>query len=177
MSWLYEDSTLVIALGVLSVVLLALVFLKTGAKAALYGLAAAVVFVVLAVVVERQVVTNREQLEAMFEELAAAFKNGDAGTVMAAIDPAAVRVRGDAQQALGRVRLSDVKITDQRITLEPRGNANTAEVDVTVRVSGNERGGMSVKDYLGRFLVQVRKLQGRWLIQSYAEQPIVGKAH
>lgn len=175
MTWLLEDSTPAIVLGVLLEALLALVLLKTGRRAALAAMGGVLVLVALAVLVERWVVTDREQLEELFARLAAALAARDADTVLAAIDPAAARVRSDARRVLA-ARLDEVTITDLRIALRPRGQPSTAEADLTARASSRPgRGSPAAQSVMGRFLIQLRKEQDRWLIESYQEQPLLGK--
>lgn len=176
MTWLLEDSTPAIVLGVLLEALLALVLLKTGRRAALAAMGGVLVLVALAVLVERWVVTDREQLEELFARLAAALAARDADTVLAAIDPAAARVRSDARRVLAAARLDEVTITDLRIALRPRGQPSTAEADLTARASSRPgRGSPASQSVVGRFLIQLRKEQDRWLIESYQEQPLLGK--
>lgn len=178
---LFENPVPSLILGVIVAAMLGVIYLQIQKRWALVGAIFAVAATIGAVVVERIVVTPREEVRVVLHELEQALAANDLDAVLVLIDPEAAAMLNSA-----RARLPDVKITRAKITtpiaveVNEYGRPPTAEAVFTgrIEVSGNLGGGMIPLDkapYIRRFTIQLRKPADRWLMYDYAESDPLGR--
>ena len=121
---------------------------------------------IAAIVADRLVETDREQLQELFPRLAIAAERGDIDTILASLDPDLRPLRADAEKVLKEVRPTEVAITKLDVTVDPPA----ATVDMLVRVSGNVVGEGTPGAVLVALRVAMREKGGKWLVRKAVVQ-------
>ena len=110
---------------------------KMGGQAIWLGLASvAIVVGIAAATVDHLTITDREELELLLPRLARAVQEKDLSTLLAAIAPEVRPVRRQAEDAVKRIRPSQVVITKLEVEVDDHSEPSTAEAELLVRVSG-----------------------------------------
>ncbi len=167
MTWLTEDPTLLITLGLIVELFLGIALFNSG-RLIIAGPMLVVGAIVLAgVMVERWIVTDREAVLAALDEAVEACEAEQVDRLLAFIDPAQGALRRTTQAAItgvqvDRIKLVDVEVQISRLTPQP-----TATIYVTARVSGQFRGavGATGETFLS-YRLDWRKVDDRWLITA-----------
>lgn len=177
MSWLFEDPTTVIVAGVFLEVLLAVALFNTGRGAIAWAMAGVFVLVGVAMLVERVVVTEREQIADALAGVASALEANDVERVLSFIDPAASGMRGSVRTALANARIHEARVYDLVVELDGRSNPPTAQAEFTGRVKGSYRGetGGGEGMVLRKFTVDFRRQGDRWLMTNYEDRGTIGR--
>src|SRR5215211_577876 len=100
MQWLFENPWPSVVAGAIVALAFGLMFLRSGRTAWLVAMAGVLVSLALLVVVERAVVTDREQVELTLEEIAVALERNDSDKVVDYILPDQTELRGYAKRTL-----------------------------------------------------------------------------
>jgi hypothetical protein len=177
LSWLFEDPTTLIVAGVLIEVLLAVVLYNTGRGAVVGAMVAVLVVVGLGVLIERIVVTDREQVADTLAGVASAAQANDVEEVLSFIDPASTGMRASVRMALGSARISEVRIYDLVVEVNEESNPPKAQAEFTGRVKGHYRGeaGSGEGMLLRKFTVNFRRQGDRWLMTDYEDRGPLGR--
>jgi len=175
MSPFTEDPKLLIAAGVLIEALLAVALVKSG-RAVLIAVMVGVFAIVLAgVVVERMIVTPREEVETTLYTAARQVEHNDVEGVLSHVDPAAADFRAAVRSWLPQIRVHDVAIRSLRIAVNQRKNPPTARADFVGRVHGDfNETGFDQTTVLRQFSVEFRKQGQRWLMTGYQDREPFG---
>ncbi len=126
------------------------------------------------ILVERLIVTEREQVEITLYDAAEAVEKNDINAVMKFIAPAAPR-REELRARLPRYHIEKVSIkNDLKITVNDKTSPPSATAEFHVVVTGGDRGGnahdVSLPFY---FVVFFERDKDRWLINGYDERSIL----
>ena len=110
---------------------------KMGGQVIWLGLASvAIVVGIAAATVDHLTITDREELELLLPRLARAVQEKDLSTLLAAIAPEVRPVRRQAEDAVKRIRPSQVVITKLEVEVDVETEPLTAAAELLVRVSG-----------------------------------------
>jgi hypothetical protein len=165
MTWLLEDSLPVIVMGVILIAALAVGFIKTGSRAPLYGLAFVILLLIGLVLLERMVVTDREQVEDVLFTIAKAVERNDIDEAIRHISPEAPGVQ-HADRELRRVNFREVDIKPNlEIEVFADRSPPTAEARFNVVVVGDIGGGP--QRYPRYVEVTFEKQGERWVARDY----------
>ena len=164
MSWLFEDPTTVIVAGVILLTLLAAALLITGRMKICLAMAiVAVVFTGL-VLVERWVVTEREQVEAIIHDLAAAIVTQQQDRVVSHISQNSTKppsLRRIAAGYMANFHIKEVKFIDAlEITINANNDPPIAHAQFSVVLVGPVR-------YPTKLEVWFRKEANHWRVFKY----------
>jgi len=107
---LLENPTPIWAVGAVLATLTALIFLARRNLPSLFALVGVVVLTLLLVLVERIIVTEREEVEAAVYRLAAAVEANDLPAVLAHLDPASIKPTSDAKTLLLRLKIAKAHV-------------------------------------------------------------------
>ena len=118
MSWLFEDPTTLIVAGLLIEGLLAVALVKSGRALLIAAMAGVLILVGLGVLVERLVVTDREQIETTLNEVCTALEANEVPGVLSHIDPAATGMRSRVQSDLSSAHITEVRLFDLEIQVD-----------------------------------------------------------
>ena len=176
MSWLFEDPTTLIVSGVLIEALLAVALYNTGRGAIITAMIGVLAVVGLGVIIERIVVTDREQVADTLADVASAVQANDVERVLSYIDPASTGMRATVRTALGSARISEVRIYDLVVDVNQRSNPPTAQAEFTGRVKGHYRGEAASGEgmLLRKFTVSLRRQGDRWVMTDYEDRGAIG---
>lgn len=177
MSWLFEDPTTLIVAGLLIEVLLGVALFKSGRAALVLVMLGVLVLVGSGVVIERLVVTDREEVEETFDGICRALMANDAKAVLSYIDPMAADIRSHIQSVLPQAQVTDARVYDLIVDVQRHVAPPRAQAHFVGRVKGRFRGagqGGSEGLVLRRFTVDLRKQGDRWLVVTYEDHGTIG---
>jgi hypothetical protein len=166
MSWLTEDSTIVLIIAVVVAAGLVLAFLKTGRGLYLLCLGGVILLAMVLVLIERYVVTDREQIEETLSGAAAAVEANDFDAALAYLAPNAELLHNDILRRLQRVNVEEATITDLSIDFSPLELPPKA-IARFLGILKFEASGIPYDRILRRLTLKLAKHGDRWLIESY----------
>lgn len=166
MTWFTENPTPPVVLGIVVEALLVVVLMKTGRREALWGMLFTAVATIGVVVANLLIVTPREEVTTALEEIRQLVEQNDRPELVKRIDPAAVSLRNQVQYDLANLTVEKAKIDKLKVLVNAEATSARAEFDGVVVI----REGMSRPIPL-RFRVDLRKLDGRWVVSSAEYQP------
>ena len=143
---------------------------KMGGQVIWLGLASvAIVVGIAAATIDHLTVTDREELELLLPRLARAVQEKDHSTLLAAIAPEVRPVQQQAEDAVKRIRPSQVVITKLEVVVDKETEPLTATAELLVRVSGqvadqHEGTGIAAATVS-------REKRNRWLITDCEVRP------
>jgi hypothetical protein len=170
MTWFLESPWPALLIGGLATAILASGWLHTGRQALLYLMLVCILLTVGAVVLERAIVTDREQVDATLHEIARLVEKNDVPAVLRHAYSGSPAVRAQAAAELPRYKFQTVTIArNLEIKMFPKHlpPKATAEFNVIVR-AGLADG--SWGDQSGVRFVEVTLFQeptGEWRVASY----------
>jgi len=170
MTTLFESPWPVIFCGVVAEAILGAVFLGSRRVIFLLPMAIVLVLVLSGVALERMVVTQREEVEATLDGLAAALEANDVEGALGYLSPSAGATRGRAQWALDRFKVTKAKISGLEITVNKLTNPPSATAAFTGSLGlFDRRGEVPTSSYPISFTAEFRKEGDRWLVTKHTE--------
>ncbi|MFM8892055.1 MAG: hypothetical protein ACKOTB_10635 [Planctomycetia bacterium] len=122
------------------------------------------------------VVTDREQLLALFPRLARAAETRDVATLVAAVDPDLRPLRAEAERALAVVAPTAVVITRLDVDVRSEGVPPEAMAHLLVRVTGRVIDPHTPSTTLVALKVSLHKRDGAWLVRdAEVDEPRPGR--
>ena len=135
MSWLFDDSTSVLAVTVLVEIILIVALLRSGKTSLLYAALVVAVACGACVAIELMVETDRERIEQVIEQTRSAVLANDREQVLDLIAPGSLKLRTPAARYLAQFFVRGVKITDgPHITLFVKTAPLSASVALNARL-------------------------------------------
>ncbi len=170
---LLENPLPIYAVGAVLATVCGLAFLARRNLPSLFALIGVVVLTLLLVVVERVVVTEREQVEAALLQLMRDVEAGDMPAVLARIDSGAAKMRNDVEKLMPQAEIKDTGATSVRVEVD--AERLTATSRFRGKVDGvHRRRGMRVF-FFDEVEINWVKRGEQWLAEAYAVK-IKGKA-
>lgn len=166
MTWLTENPTPPVVLGIVVEALLVVVLMKTARREALWGMLLTAAATIGIVIANFAIVTPREEVTTALEEIRQLVEQNDRPELVKRIDPAAVSLRNQVQYDLANLTVEKAEIDKLKVIVDPSATTARTEFDGVVVI----REGMSRPIPL-RFRVELRKLDGRWVVSSAEYQP------
>jgi hypothetical protein len=181
---LFENPLAIAVVGGLFATFALVVFLARRSLASLVALGGIIAVTLLLMLIERLVVSDREQVETGVDSVLAAVEANDLPTVLTWIDPAAVSVRADVQALMPLVKVDKARAMGEiEVTINDAANPPTAMSRFRAFLDGvHGSSGMRVAYFNQQVDVDWVKQGDRWLINGYTayydDQPIdaVGSA-
>ncbi|HEX7376879.1 MAG TPA: hypothetical protein VF278_07190 [Pirellulales bacterium] len=178
MSWLFEDPTTILVAGVLIEALLVVALVNSGQRAIVWAMAGVFALLCLGVLIERIVVTDREEISDTLDGVLTAIQANDIEGVLSCIDPQAASMRASVRTALASAHITEARVYDLEVAVNRHDEPPTAQAEFTGRVKGNYRGeaGAGEGMLLRKFTVDFRRAGDRWLMTGYQDRgAIVGR--
>ncbi|RIK77065.1 MAG: hypothetical protein DCC68_18125 [Planctomycetota bacterium] len=170
MLWIVENPWPVVAAGIAVELFLVVKLFTTGRLKMVMWMVVAAAVVGGYWLVERAIVTDREQIETNLHAVAAAMERNDVAAVEKYIDKASPHTLSEARQA-ARLPFAEVRINnDLKIDVVAEDNPPTAEASGSVTVAMTSG---FTKPTLVQATVKLRKIDGEWLIYRH-EKPRIG---
>lgn len=174
MTWFTENPTPPVVLGTLIASIAAFLLIKTGSRAALYALIGTVVATIAAVVTNVLIVTPREEAIATLEEIRTKVAANDPPQLLTHIDsaptPQAIALRNRVQYDLANLTVESAKINDLKVLITESGK--TAKAEFVGVVDFKTLGNGLPPHIVLRFKVDLRKVDGRWLVIGADWEPL-----
>ncbi len=177
MNGLFENSLPLLLLGLLVTAGCAFGWLKTGRKQLLVGAFAGLLLAVAGVLLERLVVTDREQIERVIYAVAADIRAGRTEEALEHIDPQAEEQRQRARAELRLYKVSDISLKRPiEISVAPADQPTRGKAEFNVVVTGGDITGTITDQRVPRYLiVHFVKRDGRWYATDYEHlEPLHG---
>src|SRR5436853_6224903 len=111
MSWLYEQPIVIVALGVALILALGGAWSASGRKELLYAIGAAFVLLVVGLIVENRVDTDREAIRTTVSQIARDVQRNDRRAVLAHIYSGSPQLRRQAETELSKYEFTELRIT------------------------------------------------------------------
>jgi len=171
---LAEDPKLVIFIGIAAVAVLASALPRTERYGLVFlAMAAVLVLTVAGVVAERLVVTEREQVEAVLDDIASALEDNDVDGVLEHLSASAGRTRIRARLGLEELIITDTGIRNLQISINRLTIPATAEARFDGVIRYRFRAGDIGRNfYAARFVVVLQLEEGRWMVTDHIEHTI-----
>jgi hypothetical protein len=169
MTLLLEHPTPIIVAGSLAALVALMAFVSRRSGGALAALAVIAAITVALVIVERVVVTPREEVENAVASLLDAVEANDVDRVIAAIDPTAANVQADAKALMPQIKVEVANADDLDILVEPGANPPRARAAFQAYLRGTHvRSGAPVAYINQRVELTWIKRGDRWALADYA---------
>lgn len=173
MAWLFEDPSTVLMAGTLILILLGVVLYQTGQARVLLAMAGVLVVMLVCVAIEIGVVTDREEVENTLYATADLIEANDVGGVLAHVAPEAGQMRSAVEANLSRWKITEARITDLSIEVDPNAVPPTAQVELAGRLNVDDPQNQSpYRNVWRRFTIQLRREGDTWQMVSYSERDI-----
>jgi hypothetical protein len=170
-SWLFENQILIAAIGIVVMLALGMAWSATGRKEWLYGMGVAFVLMVVGLIVEHVVVTDREAIRATLVRIAHDVQRNDRAAVLRHIYSGKPELKRKAEGELPNYQFTECRITRiHQIDIDEKGEPRSATVEFNVIASGTFRqAGFEVTDTVPRWvrLTMKREADGRWTVADY----------
>ncbi len=172
-TWFTEDPTTILVVGGIALIVLLGFLLKTGRGAVLYAMAGVALFMGLAVLIDKLVVTDRERIENVIYDAADAAKRNDLNAVVAFISPSVPAVQQEARHWVGQAKLDEVTITNMRVDLDRSTSPPIATAVFRGFAQGQlrDRNAIYAGTYFGLITAHFRLEGGKWLVIDFRHEP------
>jgi hypothetical protein len=176
MTWVLEEPIYILVLGLITAAFLGFALMQTGYRSLLHALLAVLALTGGLLLLERMVVTDREQVQAALERIADDVETNDLEAILSHVYSGAPDVYARAKMEFPNYEFSRVKIKDNvEATFEqgaqpPRVRVTfNVVVDVSVRQTG-------YGETVARFVrVTLVKEDGDWHVADYShDEPFQG---
>ena len=177
MNQFYESPLPLLLLGLVLLAGCTVGWLKTGDKRLIPGALLGLLIAVGGIVVERMVVTDREQIERVIYAVAADVQAGRIEEAVANINPNNTENRERARTELRLYRVTEIRVKSPiEIALTPDRDPTRATAEFNVVVAGGDATGTIQNQNVPRFLiVHFIKQDGRWYADDYEHHdPLYG---
>jgi len=152
-------------IGIAAEAILAILLVQTGRGKFLVAMIGVGALTLLALLVERLIVTDREAVENTLDAAVAAVEANDINRVLAFTAPTAQKPRADAQWILSRFEVQMARITGLDITVNRLTSPRTAKAKFLAIGHGRDRQGqMPYTSFSQHVVVELRLYGDRWLV-------------
>jgi hypothetical protein len=160
-----------LGLGALALALLGVAWHNTRDRRLLQAMLGVIAVMLLLLLIQWLVVTDREAVAHALEETAQALESNDLNRVLAHLAPEGDRIRADAQRYLPHVEISDANIGgDLEVTVNRLTSPPSARATFTGRITGvNRIPGETIPydNFVKKFTLKLREGDSGWLITDY----------
>jgi hypothetical protein len=158
----------VLLLGIAAEAVLAILLLRTGQGRWLGAMLGAGLLVLLGLVAEHFVVTDRKAIANTLDEAAAAVEANDLKRLLECVAPSAEEIRRGAPQVFERFEFRKARIHSLEIVINRLTSPPTATVAFQAVGNAKDRQGQSpYSGFAEPVSVTLRQEQGRWLVADY----------
>ncbi len=159
----------ILLIGIAVEAVLAILLLRTGQGRLLLAMLGVGLLVLLGLVVEHFVVTDRKTITNALDSAAAAVAANDLNRLLEHISPTAQPLRADIRAAFGRIEFRAARISGLEITINRLTSPPTAKARFRAIGSGRDRRGeFPHESFVEAVTVTLRKEGGRWLVAEYS---------
>ena len=170
MTLLFESPLPILFVGVLTFVLVLAVWLQTRKRVFLIAAVLIIGVTAAAMIIERTVVTETEELETTIHEIASAMETNQVESTIEFISEKQSALRNQASSILKRVKVQKVSIKPNlKVEITEPGRRAKASFNAVARV--DDKSGSWRNQVVPRFLiVDLEKQEGKWKVVAYEEK-------
>ena len=167
MNSIAENPVAIVMVGIVLLTLALVVYTQTRGTRSLVAMAVIVLITLVALGIERWVVTPREEVAAALDELSASIEAGDVPATLARIDPSAMTLRDLVSAMLPKVKLEKARVASTpQITVDP-GDPQRAMARFRAIVDGVHGSTQARFGFFDRVELEFVRVQDRWLLVHY----------
>ena len=169
MIWLSEKPLVIVLMGVTTAIVLGGLWMQTGRKSALYALLCSLVATAGLLVLERLIVTDREQIDTILHQAARDVERNDLEALFRYTHSRAESIRRQARAELPRYVFEQVSIkSNLEINVRTDRDPPTARARFNAVVTLSEREGLIHHRRIPRFVIVVFEKEGdEWRVVGY----------
>ncbi len=169
MNFFFEDPWKFVIIGLIVEIGLLVMLFRSGRGLWLYWMLGLMLATTALIVIERCVVTDREQVEIELYNVATVLETNDVEGVLSFFSPNAKETRGLVQAQMPRFKVESVSIkNDLKIIVNDLTSPPSARAEFHVVITGGTaRGDLHGLSLPLSFAVLYERVGGRWLISSY----------
>jgi hypothetical protein len=168
---LWESPWPILLIGIAVEAVLAILLLRTGQGKLLLAMLGVGLLVVLGLLVEHFVVTDRKAIINTLDAAAAAVETNNPNGLLDCISPSAEPIRSQSRRVLDRFEFRMARIHDLEIVINRLTSPPTAKVTFQAVGNGRDRKGeIPYQGFAERITVTLRQERGRWLVADYLDQ-------
>jgi hypothetical protein len=172
-AWFVEDSTPLLVIGVITVAILLLAFVKTSRLGLLYAIGAVAVITAGLVWIEKHTMTDTKRIRLALDNACVALEKNDVPSVLVYISPSASTMRNEVSRLLPEIKIDKAWFTGLKVTVNRFNVPPSAVAEFFGHVKGSERHGAgSTDNYPERMKVTFRLENDQWLMESYEREGI-----
>jgi hypothetical protein len=165
---LFENPLPILVVGGLLATFAVIVFLARRSSASLAALVAVLALTAVMLVVERVVVTEREQVEVALTTMLDAIESNDIPGAVACVDPAATSIRRDIEALMPLMKVEAANSASEQITLEESAQPPTATSQFQAYLRAqHQKSGLPVAYLNQRVDLHWVKRGDQWLLDDY----------
>jgi hypothetical protein len=154
--------------GIVVEAALAVALLRTQRGYLLWAMLGVGLVAALGLLVERLVVTEREEVEMTLDAGVAAARANDLNRLLSCISPKAAKTRDYARWVMGRVQIEDVHIHGLEITVNRLTSPPSAKARFSAVGKGRDRlNEFPYQAFAQQVTVELRREGGRWLAADF----------
>jgi hypothetical protein len=158
----------ILFIGIAAEGVLAMALLQTGRGKFLIAMIGVAAVVVVGLIVERLVVTDREAVAHTLDAAVVAVRKGDLHGLLECIAPSAQGPRKTSRHVLDRYEVEEGKISDLEITINRVTSPATATATFLAVGRGKDRAGeFPYQGFVQKVTVELQLQNGRWLVTGY----------
>ncbi len=161
----------ILLIGIAVEAVLAIFLLRTGQGRLLFAMLGVGLLVVVGLLVEHFVVTDRKAIINTLDAAAAAVESNNLNRLLDCISPSADPIRSQSRRALDRFEFRLARIHDLQIVINHLTSPPTAQVTLRAVGSGRDRTGeIPYQGFAETVTVTLRQEHGRWLVADYRDE-------
>lgn len=172
MTWLYEQPLVIVVIGIVVLLGLGVAWSSTGRKELAIAAGLALLLVIVALAIERLVVTDGEAIRQTLQEIAHDVATNNHRALLRHIADSAPELKQRANKEMPNYKFTDCRVTRiHNIQIDAGGAPKAAVVEFNVVASGSfHYEGMDLNDSnVARWvrLHFVKDKDGRWKVEDY----------
>lgn len=172
MTAIFENPLPLLFVGIVVEAILITLFYNFQKKVWLVPIVGVLLALVALVLVERIVVTPREEVEHTVDKIVDALRANDVNAVLSHLSDSARESRSRAKWALGRIEINGVKVTGLEVTVNALKSPPSAKAVFSGVLKFDDRKKeYPYRTYASKFEVEFRKEGGRWMVTGHKELP------
>src|SRR3954447_23956551 len=173
MTYLVENPWPGLVLAALIELALGILLVRAGRAWVIAAMAGVLIAAVALVIIERLVVTDKEEIENSLETVASALEAHDVPRVLATLAPEFPR-RAEVERVLARFEVSQARVgSDLEVRFNPLTNPPSATAYFTGHLEGKDlRGQLPYEHLIRKFKIVFRRDGDRWVIADYSNDDV-----
>ncbi len=176
MTTFLENPYPLLVVGVLVEAFLIALIYALQKKVLIVPIVVVLVLVLGGVLLERFVVTPREEVESTIDQIAAALRANDTPAVLRHLSSTARESRRRAEWALDRVQINGVKVSGLEITINSLRSPPSAKAAFfgVIKIDDRKKE-FPYPTYASKFEIDLRKEGARWMVTGHSESNPAGR--